>query len=166
MLSGSHDALLRLWDWQRNLLSFARTHKLDLGSGISPNGQMVASGSVIKPCGSGMCEMVSAAKHCRDIRVWFARSVSAQWTHVASGSSDQTVRSGMCKMAPVRTYRTYGWGLGSRVAQMDTPLRVAAVIKPCGSGMCKMAPASNLTGHTSWVGQSRLAMDTPLRWQQ
>jgi len=29
--------------------------------------------AVIKPCGSGMCDGISAAKHCRDIRVWFAR---------------------------------------------------------------------------------------------
>jgi len=43
---------------------------------------------------------------------------------------------------------------------MDTPLRVAAVIKPCGSGMCKIAPAQNLT--RTYLGlQSRLAqMDT------
>jgi len=77
LASGSHDALLRLWDWQQETCFKALgTHKLDLGSGISSewsNGSEWQWRSVRL----GMCEMAPAAKHCRDIRVWFARSVSA-----------------------------------------------------------------------------------------
>jgi len=76
----------------------------------------------IKPCSSGMCEMVSAAKHCRDIRVWFARSVSAPMD-VSSGSSDQTVRLWDVQIAPAsEPYKDIRVGFGqSRLAQMDTP---------------------------------------------
>jgi len=80
------DALLRLWDWQRSAKALPG-HKLETWHFI----QMVKwlrVAAVIKPCSSGMCEMVSAAKHCRTSE--FGRSVSAPMD--TPGSSDQTVR--------------------------------------------------------------------------
>jgi len=66
----------------RNLLqSFARTHKLDLGSGISSE----SNGSEWQHETSAAmgCEMAPAAKHCRDIRVWLTCSVSAPMDKLA-----------------------------------------------------------------------------------
>jgi len=119
---------------------------------------------VIKPCGSGMCEMVSAAKHCRDMSLVCSLSFSPNG-QMLSGSSDQTVRLGCARWHLPQNLTGHTGGVWAvAFAQMDTPLRVAAVIKPCGYGMCKMAPPEPPKDIRVGFWQSRLAqMDTPLR---
>jgi len=74
--SGSHDALLRLWDWQQETCSKAcQDTKLIWAVAFHPNGQMVAA--VIKPCGSGMRDGI-CCRHCLPAQSWTSRQCSDQ----------------------------------------------------------------------------------------
>jgi len=136
LASGGHDALLRLWDWQQETCSKALPGHTSWIWAFHPNGQMVASGSD-QTVRLWDVQMVSA-KHCRDIRVWFARSVSAPMdTPLQVAAVIKPCGSGICKMACLRTLQDIRVGFGqSRLADGHT-LAVAAVIKPCGYGMCR-----------------------------
>jgi len=100
----------------------AKDTQVDLGSGISSNGQMVASGSGSNRAALG-CARWYLLPNIAGQSLVCSLSFSPNG-HTLQVAVIKPCGSGMCKMATAsEPTRTYGWGLGSRLAQMDTPLQ-------------------------------------------